>query len=83
MLWTYRISAASQPRALMRIAQMFDQQLLSLQHCEMRDAGGTLTVCITVEADEPLARRLHAKLYRLHDLQTIDLDATAELTAAG
>ena len=73
MAWTYRITAAARPRLAMRVAQVFDQQLLEVERFELIRKDAATTIRISVECDESVARRIHAKLYRLADLVQIDL----------
>ncbi len=73
MWWTYRMTAASQARLLMRVAQLFDQQLLTMSRLLFMDRGEEVEISVTVEAEEKLARRVQAKLYRLQDVRTVEL----------
>jgi acetolactate synthase regulatory subunit len=75
MEWTYRISAAARPKVLMRVVQVFDQQLVAMRRCSMEEAGNLLELSITVDIEQGLAQRIHAKLYKQHDLLHIDLIA--------
>ncbi len=75
MEWTYRIRAAARPRTLMRIAQVFDQQMVSMRRCLLEETGDVVEMAITVETEEALAVRIHAKLYKLLDLHQVDLVA--------
>ena len=74
MAWCYTIQATSGQRLLMRIAQIFDQQFL-IPHDLTWKCSDTSEVEITlrVTCEEPLARRVHAKLYHLNDLHHVDL----------
>jgi hypothetical protein len=73
MAWTYRITAAARPRLTMRVAQIFDQQLLEVERFDLVREAAATTIRISVECDEPIARRIHAKLYRLTDLVHVEL----------
>ena len=73
MWWTYRITAASQARLLMRVAQVFDQQLLRMTKLVLMDGDEVVEISVKVEAEEGLALRLQAKLYRLQDVRTVEL----------
>lgn len=73
MWWTYRMTAASEARLLMRVALLFDQQLLKVTRLLMMDGGEEVEISITVEADEKRARRIQAKLYGLQDVRTVKL----------
>jgi glycine cleavage system regulatory protein len=73
MEWTYKITAASRPRLLMRIAQVFDQQLLSMRELKLADVAGVVTVQINVEVSADLAQRIQAKLYSHTDIRKVEL----------
>ena len=75
MEWTYTMAAASCPRVLMRVAQVFDQQMVPMRECRLVDAGDVLRILVIVDVEEELARRMHAKLYKQIDLQAIELEA--------
>lgn len=75
MEWTYTIKAISRPRVLMRVAQVFDQQMVAMRECRLIDTGIALEITVTIEAEEYLARRMHAKLYKQQDMEQIDLIA--------
>jgi hypothetical protein len=75
MEWTYKINATSGPRVLMRIAQVFDQQMVLIRACHLLDSGNKLSILITVDVGAELAQRIHAKLYKQLDLEQIDLVA--------
>ena len=75
MEWTYRISAAARPKVLMRVVQVFDQQLVTMRRCSMDEVGELLELSVTVDIEHDLAQRIHAKLYKLHGLLQIDLIA--------
>ena len=79
MRWTYQIRAIARPRVLQRIAQVFEQQMMPLQRLVLEESGGTLEMKITVEAEEELARRVHAKLYKQLDVLHIELLAQQPL----
>ncbi len=73
MAWTYRITAAARPRLAMRVAQIFDQQLLEVKHFHLVREDAVTTIRISVDCGEPIAHRIHAKLYRLTDVVRVDL----------
>ena len=73
MKWTYQISAAARPRVLERIAQVFEQQMISMQRLVLEQSQGKLAMNITVEVEEGMARRVHAKLYKQIDVLDIRL----------
>ncbi len=78
MQWTYRITAASRPKVLMRVTQVFDQQLLSMRELKLADADGIVTIHIHVDVAADLAHRIQAKLYSQLDVCNVDL-ATGSL----
>lgn len=73
MMWTYRITAAARPRLIMRIAQVFDQQLLEIDRLEVIRERDVTVLRAEVHCDEYLARRIHAKLYRMPDIMHVAL----------
>lgn len=70
---TYMITADSRPRLLMRIAQVFDQQLLSLRELRLSVVDGVTTVYIHVDATPDIAHRIKAKLYSHNDIHEVHL----------
>jgi hypothetical protein len=75
MEWTYTIRVASRPRAMMRIAQVFDQQMVPMRQCLLLDSGQGLDISVTIDVEEELALRIHAKLYKQQDIEYIELAA--------
>lgn len=75
MEWTYKISASARPKVLMRVVQVFDQQSVPMRRCLLEECGEVLQIVIVADMDEDLARRIHAKLYKLVDLVEVDLMA--------
>lgn len=73
MKWTYQITAASRPRVLMRLVQVFDQQSLAIRSLELTLLDNHVKINLTVEIEPDLARRLQAKLYLQTDIQNVDL----------
>lgn len=73
MEWTYQIRAAARPRVLMRLAQVFDQQMVSMRRCEMLEAVDGIEISITVDISSELAERIQAKLYKQQDLLQVTL----------
>jgi len=73
MVWTYRITAVARPRLAMRVAQIFDQQLLEVERFDLVRQDTVTTIRVVVECDGPIAHRVHAKLYRLVDIVQVDL----------
>ncbi len=83
MMWTYRITASSRPRLAMRVAQIFDQQMLEAEQFHLTRQGDATSIHIVVECDAFLAHRIHAKLYRLTDIVHADLLDEALQNVAG
>ena len=77
MEWTFKIGAEARPRVLMRIAQLFEQQMVAMHTCHMVTVDGQFDILITVEVEAELAHRIHAKLWKQFDLLTVDLIAGA------
>ncbi|MCU1320876.1 MAG: hypothetical protein JWM43_525 [Acidobacteriaceae bacterium] len=73
MEWTYTINALSRPRVLMRVVQVFDQQMVPMRECRLIESGNSLRITVIIDAGEDLARRMHAKLYKQLDMEHIDL----------
>jgi hypothetical protein len=78
MVWTYRITAAARPRLIMRLSQIYDQQLLEIDRMSVIRERDVTGVRIEVQCDEYLARRIHAKLYRLSDVAHVELSNAQE-----
>gem|GEM_PF-2657682 len=73
MVWTYRITAVARPRVIMRLAQIYDQQMLEIDRMSVVREHDATAVRIEVQCDECLAHRIHAKLYRLSDVAHVEL----------
>jgi acetolactate synthase regulatory subunit len=73
MKWTYQITAASKPRVLMRLVQLFDQQSLVIRSLELALLDNRVRISLTVEVERELALRLQAKLYHQMDIENVDL----------
>jgi acetolactate synthase small subunit len=73
MQWTYQITAASRPRVLMRLVQVFDQQSLVISSLKLALLDDCVRITLTVEVEPELARRLEAKLHHQIDVQTVEL----------
>ena len=84
MTWMYTILAEPAPRLLMRVALIFDQQLLTLSDLSWRsnDGEGNVAITLCVRCEESLARRMHAKLLHLQDILQAEL-VTAEEGTSG
>jgi hypothetical protein len=57
----------------MRIAQLFEQQMVIMRTCHMVTVDGLLDIIITVDVEAELAHRIHAKLWKQFDLLSVDL----------
>ena len=73
MQWTYQITAASRPRVLMRLVQVFDQQALIISSLQLALCDDRVKITLTVDVEPELAHRILAKLYNQTDIQTVDL----------
>jgi len=73
MKWIYQITAASKPRVLMRLVQLFDQQSLVIRSLELALLDNRVRISLTVEVERELALRLQAKLYHQMDIENVDL----------
>jgi len=73
MVFTYRITAVARPRLIMRLAQIYDQQLLEIDRLSVVREHDVTAIRIEVACDEYLAHRIHAKLYRLSDVVHVEL----------
>jgi len=57
----------------MRLAQIYDQQMLEIDRMSVVREHDATAVRIEVQCDECLAHRIHAKLYRLSDVAHVEL----------
>lgn len=73
MQWTYQITAASRPRVLMRLVQVFDQQRVTISSLQLALLDDHVNIALTVEVETELAYRIQAKLYSQTDIQKVDL----------
>ena len=73
MQWTYEITTASEPRVLMRLVQVFDQQRLTISFLNLALLEGYVKITVTVDVETELAYRIQAKLYNQIDIQSVDL----------
>ncbi len=59
----------------MRIAQIFDQQLLTLEELRWRTLPTRqVEITLWVDCEEHLAQRLQAKLFHLQDIVSVELN---------
>lgn len=75
MKWTYQITAASRPRVLMRLVQIFEQQSLAICSLQLALLDNHVKITLTAEVEPPLAHRIQAKLYHQSDIQQVELIA--------
>jgi acetolactate synthase regulatory subunit len=73
MQWTYQITAASRPRVLMRLVQLFEQQSLVISDLNLALLDNLVKINLTVEVETALAHRIHAKLYHQLDIREVEL----------
>jgi len=73
MEWTFTIYATKNPRVVLRILQLFEQQRAEILHIRCDMTGERTTVSIDVLAQPHLAGRIHAKLYNQHDVLQVEL----------
>ena len=83
MKWTYRVTAAATPRLIMRLAQVFDQQLLEMDRLEVMRLQDATMMRVEVCCEEHVARRIHAKLYRLADVAHVLLSNEQRVVISG
>ncbi len=83
MKWTYRVTAAARPRLIMRLAQVFDQQMIEIDRLEVKRLQDATMMRIEVCCEEHLARRIHAKLYRLADVAHVLLSNEQRVVVGG
>jgi hypothetical protein len=65
MSWIYSITAKQEARLLMRVTQIFDQQMVTPKMLTWSCAESIVEITVHVLCEEPLARRIHAKLWHL------------------
>jgi hypothetical protein len=73
MRWTFQITAASRPRVLMRLVQIFEQQSLVIRSLELVLLDNRVKINLTTEVEPELALRLQAKLYHQIDIEDVEL----------
>lgn len=62
----------------MRLAQIYDQQMLEIDRMSVVREQDAASIRIVVQCDEYLAHRIHAKLYRLSDIAHVELSNTPQ-----
>lgn len=70
--WTYLLLMRSELHAEMRVFQLVNNQQTSMVTFSGRRAGELLTMTFIVEADEKIAKRIEALLYRLQPILRVD-----------
>lgn len=73
MRWTYRITAVSRPKVLMRVVQVFDQQSLVIRSLQLALLDDCVDITLIVDAEHELAQRVQAKLSNQIDVRNVDL----------
>jgi acetolactate synthase regulatory subunit len=73
MHWTYQITAASKPRVLPRLVQLFAEQSLAIRALDVALLHQSAQINITVETDSELAQHLKAKLGHQADVRQVEL----------
>lgn len=74
MNWVYSITAKREARLLMRVSQIFDQQMLTPKTLTWSCAESIVQMTVHVLCEESLARRIHAKLWLLEASVDIKLE---------
>ncbi len=70
--WTYVLLMKSELHAEMRVFQLVNNQQTSMVTFSGRRSGQLLTMTFCIEADERLAKRIEALLYRLQPILRVD-----------
>lgn len=70
--WTYLLLMKSELHAEVRVFQLVNNQQTSMATFSGRKSGELLTMTFIVEADERMARRIEALLYRLQPILRVD-----------
>ena len=70
--WTYLLLVKSELHAEMRIFQLVNNQQTPMVSFSGRRSGELLAMTFIVEADEKLAKRMEALLYRLQSILRVD-----------
>jgi acetolactate synthase regulatory subunit len=82
MHWTYRITAASKPRVLPRLVQVFAEQSLAIRSLDVALLHQSAEINIAVEADSESAHRLKTTLDHQADVRQVELTLGQAPTAA-
>lgn len=70
--WTFLLLMNSERHAEMRVFQLVNNQQVSVVAFLGRRAGELLTMTFVVDADEKMAKRIEALLYRLQPILRVD-----------
>ena len=70
--WTFLLLMNAELHAEMRVFQLINNQQTSMVTFSGRRSGGLLTITFIVEADQKLAKRMEALLYRLQSILRVD-----------
>ena len=70
--WTYLLLIKNELHAEMRVFQLVNNQRASMVTFSGRRSGELLTMTFLIEADERIARRIEALLYRLQPILRVD-----------
>jgi hypothetical protein len=70
--WKYLLLIKSELRAEMRVFQLVNNQQVSMITFSGRRSGEFLTMTFIVEAEERMAKRMEALLYRLQSILRVD-----------
>ncbi len=73
MHWIYQITAASHPRVLLQIVEFLKAHPLVIRSLDVALLHQSAKIDIAVEADSPLAHRLHAELPHQPNVHHVEL----------
>ena len=82
MHWTYRITAASKPRVLPQLVQLFAERSLAIRSLGVALLHQSAEIHIAVEADSESAHHLKAKLDHQADVREVELTLGQQPAAA-
>lgn len=82
MHWTYRITAASKPRVLPRLVQLFAERSLTIRSLGVALLHQSAEIHITVQTDSDIAHRLKAELDHEADVREVELTLGQQPAAA-
>lgn len=70
--WTFLLLLKSELHAEMRVFQLVNNQQVPMVTFSGHRSGGLLSMTFIVEADERMAKRMEALLYRLQPILRVD-----------